>query len=226
MTDLVQAVRRKRRSGRLGKTYDPTIKVEGLRPGRKGWLGDGLVAHQILLCKLFGHRPRSPRIDSPGKGSNLCRCGADILREDESETRLSHVPSCFLFGHTCIRVTNRSGHYEFVCRSCGHPLLFEEKAHTEYEPLKSLEKRQRYFCSVFGHRVHKVKGREGLTEYACRCGHSFLKQQSNLSEIKHPLVCLYSGHFVNFLTYQGVYAEYLCRNCGHTFYYPQRNADL
>ena len=226
MSDLVHVVRRKRKSWLLGKTYDPAIKSEGLRPVKAAWFRGGFTSHQVLMCKLFGHRPKSPGIGGPGEGANLCRCGADILQEEKSvETRLSHVPTCFLFGHTCIRVTNRSGHHEFVCRTCGHPLLFEEEKRTDYAPLRSLEKRQKYYCSLFGHRVHKVVERDEMTEYACRCGHSFLKKQSDLNEIKHPFVCLYTGHLVNFLTYQGEYAEYLCRNCGHTFYYPHREQD-
>lgn len=222
MTDLIQVVRRKRKRWSDGRGYDEAIKVEGLRPRLTSHLTDN-ARYNDFICWAFGHRPKNPRFGSQDHGSNLCRCGASILREDGSETRISHVPSCFFLGHSCIPVSNRSGHHEFVCSSCGHPLLFENNEHPDYGPLNSLDKRQRYHCSFFGHQVHKVVDRDEYSEYACQCGHSFLKQQNDLSEIKHPLVCLYSGHFVNFLTYQGDYAEYLCKNCGHTFYYPRRD---
>jgi DNA-directed RNA polymerase subunit RPC12/RpoP len=174
--------------------------------------------YRDLICPLFGHRPVSPGFENLPNTGNLCRCGSDILGE-ETETRLRHVPDCFLKGHTCMRLDNRDGHHEFVCSSCGHPILIEEER-TKYSKLRSLHKKQRYLCSVFGHQVHKVVDREGMTEYACRCGHSFLKTQNDLGEVKHPMVCLFSGHFVTFLAHRGDYAEYLCRNCGHTFYFP------
>ncbi len=217
MTDLIQVVRRKRKRWEHGSSYDEAIKIEGLRPNATRRQGDGIKAHQIAICKMFGHRPHSTDEEDAYRNSNLCRCGSSILHDD-AETRLSHVPSCFLFGHTCTKVADRSGHHEFVCNSCGHPLLFEEER-PNYVEAKSLKKKQRYLCSVFGHQVHKVADRDGFSEYACHCGHTFLKTENNLSEVKHPLVCLYSGHFVNFLTRRNGFSEYLCRNCGHTFYF-------
>jgi hypothetical protein len=43
-------------------------------------------------------------------------------------------------------------------------------------------------------------------------------------EVKHPIICLVAGHFVSFLTHRAVHAEYLCRNCGHTFLFPTSSA--
>jgi hypothetical protein len=33
------------------------------------------------------------------------------------------------------------------------------------------------------------------------------------------LVCLFAGHFLRFTERRGHYDEFLCRNCGHTFYF-------
>lgn len=174
--------------------------------------------YQGVICPLFGHRPQSGQMDTPWPPSpKMCRCGTDILGH-ETETRLRHVPDCFLKGHTCVKIDNRDGHHEFMCSSCGHPILIEEER-SGYAGKRSMHKRQRYLCSVFGHRVHEVTKRDGMTEYACGCGHSFLKSKDDLTEVKHPLVCLFSGHFVTHLARREGYSEYLCRNCGHTFYF-------
>jgi len=110
----------------------------------------------------------------------------------------------------------RDGHREYVCVQCGHPLLFAAQT-SAYAQRETFRKKVRYLCNLFGHRVHSVAERDGLVEYACDCGHSFLKRRQVEDKITHPLVCLFSGHFIRFVTRRAGYSEYLCRNCGHTF---------
>jgi CDGSH-type Zn-finger protein len=146
----------------------------------------------------------------------VCRCGAAILAEDGRETRIRHNVPCFVFGHCYMRVGERHGHREYACVECGHPLLFRVES-DPYAQQSAFRKRVRYFCNLFGHQVHRVAERGDFTEYACACGHSFLKALRNLTTITHPLVCLVAGHFVRFVERRSGFAEFLCRNCGHTF---------
>lgn len=173
------------------------------------------ILHKVQ-CRLFGHRP----IDT--SDCNLCRCGARILPVNGSITRMRHVVSCFLSGHSYTRMGERNSHHEFACSICGHPLLIDS-GRGDYAGRTSFEKKPRYRCSLFGHKVHKVVERDGFSEYACGCGHSFLKTNSALTEIKHPIICLVAGHFIRFATMRTPdQAEHACRNCGHTFYFPAR----
>jgi len=59
--------------------------------------------------------------------------------------------------------------------------------------------------------------RDGFVEYACFCGHSFLKEQKIEGKIRHPAICVVAGHYIHFLSRRAGYAEYVCRNCGHPF---------
>jgi DNA-directed RNA polymerase subunit RPC12/RpoP len=131
---------------------------------------------------------------------------------------VTHTVSCFVFGHNYIQIAERAGHHEYVCSRCGHPLLFAIE-HDPYARQGAFRKKVRYRCNLFGHHVHHVTERHGFTEYACHCGHSFLKEDAGKEVVKHPLVCLFSGHYVSFTESRGGYDEYRCRNCGHTFYF-------
>ena len=95
---------------------------------------------------------------------------------------------------------------------------FHERA-DPFERRNSFMKRPRYWCSVFGHRVSAIGERNGLTEYVCACGHSFMKQRRALKRIKHPVTCTLLGHFVRHLDNRLGYSEYVCGICGHTFFY-------
>ena len=172
-----------------------------------------------VICSLFGHRHGNEKFAGAMSYPTTCSCGMLILQENEVETRIRHIPSCFLLGHSFTKIGERNGHYEYCCHSCGHPLLIKKDC-SSYHNLNSLQKRPRYVCGFFGHKVHKVIERNGYTEYACACGHSFLKAERDVVEVKHPLICLFAGHFVRFVEKRGENSEYLCRNCGHTFYYP------
>ena len=174
-----------------------------------------------LVCALFGHQV-SNRVAAGERGTSpRCRCGADYLGENNTETRVSHTVSCFLRGHTYAKAVTRNGHHEYVCTLCGHPLLFKVDD-ALYGRKETFHKKVRYLCNLFGHRVHKVTERNGLTEYACHCGHSFLKRERGSAKITHPVVCLLAGHYVRFVERRGGYAEFLCRNCGHTFCFVAR----
>lgn len=136
--------------------------------------------------------------------------------QGEKEIRIGHVVFCFLFGHEYDRVGARNGHNEYACFRCGHPLLFEE-GKDSFAGKGRFLKKVRYLCNLFGHRVHEVTQRHGHTEYACDCGHSFLKREPDLNVVKHPPICTFAGHFIHFVEIRGDLFEYVCRNCGHTF---------
>ena len=160
-----------------------------------------------VVCRLFGHRATS---------TGPCRCGAAILPADGTHTRIRHVLSCFFLGHNYVGMDTRDGHHEYACLECGHPLLFRV-ATDAYAGRGPFLKKVRYLCNLFGHRVHTVAQRAGATEYACHCGHSFLRPARGLVRVTHPLVCLVAGHFVRFVDHRGGYAEHVCTSCGHTF---------
>jgi DNA-directed RNA polymerase subunit RPC12/RpoP len=70
---------------------------------------------------------------------------------------------------------------------------------------------------VFGHHVKTVTARDGFSEYACPCGHTFLKKRTDLKKITHPWICILAGHFVRFVGTRCGHSEYVCNNCGHPF---------
>jgi hypothetical protein len=167
-------------------------------------------------CVLFGHQVDNRRFAKEEGRPRRCPCGTPILHEDGSETRVRHTLSCFLRHHTYVRSGKRDGHQEYVCTRCGHPLLFRTGA-GPYAALEAFRKKVRYLCNLFGHDVHPVAERHGLHEYACACGHSFLRRQAGLRRATHPPICTLLGHFIRFTERRGGFAEHFCRNCGHTF---------
>jgi hypothetical protein len=183
------------------------------------WNGDAASPKfwSRLSCALFGHKVSNVAFAAMRGLDRHCLCGAKYLARHE-ETRVSHTVSCFIFGHSYVRIAERAGHHEYVCRQCGHPLLFLADR-DPYADHVSFKKKVRYLCNLFGHRVHHVTARLGCHEYACDCGHSFLKKEPEKTEVKHPPICLFAGHYLSFTERRGSYDEYLCRNCGHTFYF-------
>ncbi len=149
-----------------------------------------------------------------------CSCGETIL--SESVTRIRHVIRCFLAGHTYVFVGPRNRHQEYMCTRCGHPLLFRMHRNP-FHSKSSFRKKVRYLCNLFGHKVHLVTKRESFHEYACFCGHSFFKEATEIGCITHPLICLFTGHFVDKVCERNDLTEFVCRNCGHTFLIPCEN---
>ena len=180
-----------------------------------------------LSCALWGHHVDNHVFKAAANRDRRCRCGTAYLAEDRSITRVRHTLSCFLGKHHYEKLADRDGCHEYVCTQCGHPLLFPA-GHDPYARTTTFKKKVRYLCGLFGHRVQRVATRDGFEEYACFCGHSFLKEtptsplraladRAGTATIRHPMICVFSGHFIHFLTRRGGFAEYVCRNCGHPF---------
>lgn len=147
--------------------------------------------------------------------------GADYLSRDGALTRVRHTLSCFLGHHTYTLLVERDGCREYVCVQCGHPLVYRE-ARDPYREAQGFTKKVRYLCGLFGHRVEAVTTRDGYVEYACHCGHSFLKPVEKVGathpmKIRHPLICVLMGHYIRYVTSRAGHDEFICVNCGHPF---------
>jgi DNA-directed RNA polymerase subunit RPC12/RpoP len=175
------------------------------------------VAFASAGCVLFGHQVRYTRIAGEARTS-CARCGAPILDQGNSVSRVAHTLSCFFGKHHYVPIAMRAAHHEYVCEKCGHPLLLES-ARDPYAGHGEFKKAVSYACGLFGHRVHVVAAGSKSTEYACLCGHSFVKGEGALTLIRHPLACVLLGHFVAANEIRGGWAEYVCRRCGHPFYF-------
>jgi DNA-directed RNA polymerase subunit RPC12/RpoP len=169
-----------------------------------------------LSCGLWGHVVDNGLFRTVGEHRHRCRCGEDYLAEDGSLTHVRHTLSCFLRHHTYVRLCDRDGVHEYVCVRCGHPLVFAAGA-DRFEHQERFAKKVRYACGLFGHRATQVAERDGFIEYACHCGHSFLKRAHADGKIRHPLRCFFRAHRIRFLARRGGYAEYVCTDCGHPF---------
>jgi hypothetical protein len=178
-------------------------------PVRKRWLAQA-------SCAVWGHHVDNHVFERASGRARRCRCGELYLAEDQSLTRVRHTLSCFLGHHTYKRLIDRDGCHEYVCVQCGHPLLFREEA-DPYAARPTFPKKVRYLCGLFGHRVDAVATRDGFVEYACHCGHTFLKADSGCQTIHHPMVCVLFGHRITYVARRGGFAEYVCRDCGHPF---------
>jgi predicted RNA-binding Zn-ribbon protein involved in translation (DUF1610 family) len=169
-----------------------------------------------LACRVFGHAVDNHTFARGRAEHRRClSCGVEYLGRGGDLTRVRHTLSCFLGHHTYRWAAARHRHNEYVCAQCGHPLLFEAGS-DPYRRARSFTKRVRYLCGLTGHRVHVVCRRQGMTEYACGCGHSFLLP-AGLQRIRHPAVCVAGGHRVAFLQSRAGYDEFRCGDCGHTF---------
>lgn len=166
------------------------------------------------LCRVLGHELDNRMV--AGDGPRCSRCHQRFLFEDGRTTDTRHVLGCLLRHHTYLRIDRRAGHNEYACLRCGHPLLFSVDHDPHLAPLP-FPKRLQLLCGTFGHSVHEVTVRDGLTEYACDCGHSFLLAAGGLTHVHHPLVCRVTGHRVTFVERRGNYQEHRCLDCGHPF---------
>lgn len=171
-----------------------------------------------LWCSVWGHHVDNGRFRRMSTlAPRTCRCGARYLKEDGGLTHVRHTLTCFFGHHTYSKLMERDGHREYVCVKCGHPLVF----HADCDPNASsgvFKKKVRYLCGIFGHDTHVVTNRDGFREFACHCGHSFLKAQNeHRLHITHPTICVASGHRIRFVARRAGYAEFVCRDCGHPF---------
>ena len=173
------------------------------------------IAGASTSCTLLGHKVHHTRI-AKDSVTPCTRCGVPILDRVHGVSRVAHTLSCFFGWHNYVAVARRSAHNEYVCERCGHPLLFKLDR-DPYSSHNKFRKRVNYACGLLGHRVHVVETGSQATEYACRCGHSFLKAQRALTVIRHPLTCVVFGHFVTVNEIRGEWTEYVCIRCGHPF---------
>lgn len=181
-------------------------------------------AYASVRCALLGHKVHQTRI-AKDASTPCVRCGAAILHQDHSVSRVAHTLYCFFGWHHYAPVASRAAHNEYVCERCGHPLLFERAA-DPYSKQNQFKKRVDYACGLLGHRVHVVDSGSKTTEYACRCGHSFVKEQRGLTLIRHPLACVLLGHFLTINQIRDNWAEYICFRCGHPFCFRLAAGDL
>lgn len=168
-----------------------------------------------ISCRLWGHVVDN-EVFRRTPGTRTCRCGTEYLPENGVATHVRHTLSCFLRHHTYVRLADRDGVHEYVCVRCGHPLVFPAEA-DRFAHKERFAKKVRYACGLFGHQVQAVAERDGFIEYACFCGHSFLKAAGGARTIRHPLVCFLFAHRIVFVTTREGYAEYVCSDCGHPF---------
>ena len=160
-----------------------------------------------LRCALQGHA-----VDSTG----ACPCGVALAQASDQPVRVWHNLRCCLGRHRYCFVVTRDGHNEYRCVRCGHPLLLRSGA--DLLPRNTIfDKAVHYLCGLTGHRVHTVAERNGGTEYACACGHSFLLHDNRVSKVRHPTVCIIGGHSLKYLDRRAGYEEYSCGMCGHLF---------
>jgi DNA-directed RNA polymerase subunit RPC12/RpoP len=189
------------------------IPVHSAPPVRGFWLR--------LSCALWGHVVDNEVFRRCSSRDRRCRCGFEYLADDGSPTHVRHTLACFLRHHTYVRLTDREGVHEYVCVRCGHPLVFPA-ASDRFAARERFTKKVRYACGLFGHRVRAVAIRNGFVEYACGCGHSFLKNMGAARKIRHPLRCFFTAHRIRFLARRSGYAEYVCDDCGHPFCFAEQ----
>jgi DNA-directed RNA polymerase subunit RPC12/RpoP len=188
-----------------------------LTPGHTVMTPASSATRASVRCALLGHKVHHTRI-ARDRGTPCARCGTAILDQDRGLSRVAHTLSCFFGSHHYFLIATRSAHHEYICERCGHSLLFESVCDPCGRRSK-FAKRVSYGCGLFGHRVHVVGSRSNATEYACRCGHPFVKASPGLNVIRHPLACVLLGHFIALSEIRSPWAEYVCRRCGHPFYF-------
>ncbi|MBL8203564.1 MAG: UbiA family prenyltransferase [Blastocatellia bacterium] len=167
-----------------------------------------------FACFFLGHH--FDNRDTSIVASGQCQCGESLIDADGLTVHVRHNLVCLLGGHTYEKIGERDGHGEYVCVGCGHPMLFAI-GDSPYSRQDHFRKFVRPQCGMAGHGVHRVTERGGMTEYACHCGHSFLLSQKALRKVRHPLICLLTGHAIKpFVREDGV-QEFRCEHCGHPF---------
>ncbi len=165
-----------------------------------------------FACFFLGHHFDNRATRESGQ----CHCGESLLQADGSAVHVRHNLACLFSGHTYEKLDERDGHGEYVCTSCGHPMLFALDV-SPYAHRDQFRKFVQPRCGVGGHPVHAVTRRGEMTEYACDCGHSFLLRQPALTKVQHPLICLLTGHSIKPFARRDRVPEFRCENCGHPF---------
>ncbi len=165
-----------------------------------------------LACFFLGHHFDNRATSVSGQ----CHCGESLSQADGSAFHVRHNLACLLGGHRYEKIGERDGHGEYICTSCGHPMLFaiEISPYARHDHFRKFVRPQ---CGLTGHHVHTVTERGGMTEYACDCGHSFLLPQKELTKVRHPLICFLTGHSIKPFARRGNAQEFRCENCGHPF---------
>jgi hypothetical protein len=179
-------------------------------------------SHLRFTCLLLGHHFDNGASYAGTAGH--CHCGEALMRADRSAVHVRHNLSCLLGGHTYEKIGERDDHCEYVCESCGHPMLFAIGI-SPYSREEHFRKFVQPRCGLGGHPVHIVTTRGGMTEYACDCGHSFLLPQNDLTKVRHPLICLLTGHSIKPFARRGKAQEFRCENCGHPFCLTAKPSD-
>ena len=168
-----------------------------------------------IACTLLGHKVDHTRI-AHDTITPCARCGAAILDRGSRVSRVAHTLSCFFGWHHYIAVGTRAAHNEYVCERCGHPLLFES-SHDPYSNSGKFRKKVDYVCGLLGHRVHVVTTGPNTTEYACRCGHPFIKNAERSQSDSSPADLCLGWNFVTVNQTRGEWTEFVCLRCGHPF---------
>src|SRR5689334_24917135 len=75
-------------------------------------------------CTLLGHKVDHTRI-ARESCTPCVRCGAAILDQGPTVSRVAHSLACFFGWHHYVAQGMRAQHNEYVCERCGHSLLFE-----------------------------------------------------------------------------------------------------
>ena len=163
-----------------------------------------------FACFLLGHH-----FDNRTR-TGQCQCGEPLIDAKGASVHVRHNLACLLSGHTYEKIGERDKHCEYVCEACGHPMLFAIGV-SPYAHKNHFRKFVRPQCGLGGHDVHAVTERGGMTEYACHCGHSFLLLQKALRKVRHPLICLLTGHAIKPFAREDGVREFRCENCGHPF---------
>ena len=167
-----------------------------------------------FACFLLGHHFDNRAASNTT--ASQCRCGESLLDANGASVHVRHNLACLFGGHTYEKIGERDGHCEYVCEDCGHPMLFAMGV-SPYASHENFRKFVRPQCGLGGHDVHAVTERGGMTEYACHCGHSFLLPTKALNVVRHPLICLLTGHAIKPFAREDDVREFRCENCGHPF---------
>ena len=143
-----------------------------------------------LSCFLWGHHVDNHVFKQSDGGGRRCRCGADYLAEDRSITRVRHT-LVVLSRQARLREARRSRR---LPRICLHPVRASSAIRRGARSVRGVADIQEEGAlplrALRSPRPPRGDSRR-LEEYACFCGHSFLKNveeapPSHVDKIRHP----------------------------------------